>query len=312
MRTAALFALLALRPAACAVAQGQPTIDESHPDYYARRYWRNYRNYWGFKYQNTWQDPELRDRPLPYDEEEITERLLRGEDAREVFKDVPGTRKPGGIRPGRGPLRSGEAPEPASGPARVSAVQLKNESDARVEFALDGAARALEPGEAGLLHAERSVELRLRGEGRGWRLEPGQAYAIVAEGGRIELRSRGRSAEAAGSGRPEPRLAAHPYAEYRDAAIVKVAAPEGAIVIFDYPDGESRTDLPRGTGAFRAIVERPRPGAGAVTFSVRVEAELRGLPRVQRTQFVTVPAGQQVEVEVKPNAGGNGLRVLWW
>lgn len=306
-----LLAVLLSAAAGSAFAQERPYIDESHPDYYARRYWRNYRGYWGFRYQHTWQDPELRDGPLGYDEDAVTERLLRGEDARDVFRDVPGTRSPGGIRPGRGPVWSGGVPAlPEGAPVKVSAVSLKNETDAPVEFTLDGVRRTLQPAEAGLLYTERAAELRLAG--RAFLVSPGQAYAVAAEDGRLELRARGPAAAAAGSGHAEPDVKDHAYEQYRDAAVIKVAAPEGSIVSFEYPDGKRRLDLPRGTPAFRAIVERPRPGAEAVTLSVCVEAEVRGLARVQRTPFVTVPAGKQVAVEVKPNQGGNGLRVLWW
>jgi hypothetical protein len=315
--TLALLALPAL-----AGAEQRPYIDESHPDYYARRYWRNYRSYWGFKYQHSWQDPALREKRYSdqIDDDAITERLLRGEDAREVFKDVPGTRKLGGIRAGRGPVwrRVGEqeAPEiPKAGEAKVGAIKVKNETGAPIRFKLNGVERTLASGEEGVLASGPKAELlvTLNRRTRLFALDPKGAYSFVEKDGIASLVAQGGNPNANTSGFQSPQYKDHEYGEeFKDSAIIKVASPRGAFVSVEFENGTSKRVGQRGVGAFYPIAIRVPEGQESVTAAIRVEAEVRGGMRTKTTPMLTIKRGQKVELEVKPNAGGNRLRVLWW
>jgi len=317
-----LLAVLMLALPLFAAAEERPYIDESHPDYYARRYWRNYRSYWGFKHQHSWKDPALRDNKYSdqIDDDAITERLLRGEDAHDVFKEVPGTRKLGGIRGGRGEtwrsIGEQEAPEiPKSGETKRGVIKVKNETDAPIRFKLNGVERELASGEEGILASGPKAEIlvTMNHRTRLFALDPKGAYSFVENKGVHSLVAQGTDPNANTSGFSSPQYKNHEYGEeFKNSAIIKIAAPRGAIISIEHENGKRYPASQRGAGAFYPLALSVPEGQESITAAVRVEAQINGGMRSKTTPMLTIKKGQKVEVEIKPNAGGNRLRILWW
>ncbi|PCI31997.1 MAG: hypothetical protein COB53_12750 [Elusimicrobia bacterium] len=310
-----LLAVLIIALPVFAGAQGQE-IDESHPDYYARRYWRNYRNYWGFKHQHTWTDPQLRNGSIvdQIDEEEITRRLLSGEDARDVFKDMPGTRLPGGIRGGRGKTWRAPTEIKNAHAAAQGLITIKNETGSPIRFKVNGKNHTLQPGGDGQMPFTPRTQLlvTLNNRTRLFVLEPEKSYVFTEKDGFQRIEHAGAAQALPQQHHDAPQYEPHKFEGMEGDAFVKVASPRGAIVSLIWESGKSVVLKARGTGGFYPVRLKPIDGEDSVRLIVSVDAEVHGSPRVIRTPMLDIPKGQQVEIQVKLNNGGNRLRVLYW